>query len=77
MINSEAEKILRYKNLTVEIHRAWDVKTKVLPEITGTTGPISKPYRKHLGNIPGNNEIKELQKTAILCTVRVLRKVLM
>ena len=24
----EAERILRYKNLTVEIHRVWDVKTK-------------------------------------------------
>jgi hypothetical protein len=28
-------------------------------------------------NIPGNNEVKELQKTAILGTAHILRKVLM
>ena len=30
-----------------------------------------------MSNIPGNHEVKELQKTAILGTAHVLRKVLM
>ena len=77
MIKKEAEKILRYKDLTIEIQRMWDVKTKVTPVIIGTTGTISKSFRKYVSNIPGKHEVKELQKTAILGTAHILRKVLM
>ena len=38
MIKKEAEKILKYKNLTIEIQRMWNVKTKVTPIITGANG---------------------------------------
>ena len=30
VIKKEAEKILKYKDLTVEIQRKWNVKTKVI-----------------------------------------------
>jgi hypothetical protein len=40
--NKEAEKILKYKNLTIEIQRMWNVKTKVIPVIIGATGTISR-----------------------------------
>jgi hypothetical protein len=36
-----------------------------------------KSFRKYLSNIPGKHEVKELQKTAILGTAHILRKVLM
>ena len=55
----------------------WNVKTKVIPVITGATGTVSKTFRKYVSNIPGNHEVKELQKTAILGTSHILRKVLM
>ena len=77
VIIKEAEKILKYKELTIEIQRMWNVKTKVIPVIIGATGTISKSFRKYVSNIPGNQEVKELQKTAILGTARTLRKVLM
>jgi hypothetical protein len=32
---------------------------------------------KYVSNIPGNHEVRELQKTAILGTAHILRKVLM
>ena len=54
----------------------WNVKTKVIPVIIGATGTISKPFRKYVRNISGNHEVKELQKTAILGTAHILRKVL-
>jgi hypothetical protein len=76
VIKNEAEKILKYKNLTIEIQRMWNVKTKVIPVIIGATGTISKSFRKYVRNISGNHEIKELQKTAILGTDHILRKVL-
>ena len=77
MIKKEAEKILKYKDLTTEIQRMWNVKTKVIPVIIGATGAVSKLFRKYVSNIPGNHEVKELQKTAMLGTAHILRKVLM
>ena len=78
VVKKEAEKILKYKDLTIEIQRMWNVKTKVTPVIIGATGTISKTFRKYVSNIPGNHEVKELQKkTAILDTAHILRKVLM
>ena len=72
----EAEKILKYKDLTTEIQHVWKVKTSVISVIIGVTGTISKSCRKYISNIPGNQGVKELQKTAILGTAHILRKVL-
>jgi hypothetical protein len=77
VIQKEAEKILKYKDLTIEIQRMWNVKTRVIPVIIGTTGTTSKSFRKYVSNILGNHEVKELQKNAILGTAHILRKVLM
>ena len=66
-------KILKYKDLTIEIQRMWNVKTKVTQVIIGATVTISKSFRKYANNIPGNHEVKELQKTAILGTAHILR----
>jgi len=33
VIKKEAEKILKYKDLTTEIQRMWNVKTRVIPII--------------------------------------------
>ena len=72
MIKEESEKILKYKDLTIEIQRMWNVKTNVIPVIMGATGTISKSFRKYVTNIPGNHEVKELQKTAILGTAHII-----
>ena len=46
------------KDSKIEIQRMWNVKTKVIPVITGATGTISKSFKKYLSNIPGNNKSK-------------------
>jgi len=78
VIKKEAKKILKYKDLTIEIQRMWHVKIKVIPVIIiiGATGIISKSFRKYVSNIPGKHEVKEVQKTAILGTAHILRKIL-
>ena len=76
VIKKEAEKILKYKDLTIKIQRMWNVKTEVIPVVIGATGTISKAFRKYGSNIPGNHEVEELQKTAILGTAHILPKVL-
>jgi hypothetical protein len=40
VIKKEAEKILKYKDLTKEIQRMWNVKTKAIPVIISATGTI-------------------------------------
>jgi hypothetical protein len=42
----------------------WNVKARVIPVIIGATGSISKSFRKYVSNIPGNHDVRELQKTA-------------
>jgi hypothetical protein len=68
VIQEEAEKVLKYKDLTIEMQRTWNVKTRVIPVIIGATGTFSELFRKYVSTIPGNREVRELQKTAILGT---------
>jgi len=42
VIKKEVDKILRYKDLTIETHTMWNAKTKVIAVIIGATGTISK-----------------------------------
>jgi hypothetical protein len=57
VIKKDAEKILKYKDLTIEIQRMWNVKTKVISVITGATGAISESFKKYVSNIPGNHKV--------------------
>jgi hypothetical protein len=59
--SKRSREILKYKDLTIEIQRMWNVKTRVIPVMIGATGTISKPFRKYVSTIPGNHEVKELQ----------------
>jgi hypothetical protein len=65
------------KDLTIDVQLMWNIRRVIIPVITGPTGTISKSFRKYLSNILGQHEVKELQKTAIFVTTRVLHKVLM
>jgi hypothetical protein len=76
VIKKEAEKILKYTDLAIEIQSKWNVKARVIPVIIGATGAILKSFRKYVNHIPGNHDLRELQKTAILGTAHILRKVL-
>jgi len=55
VIKKDAEKILKYKDLTIEIQRMWNVKSKVISVIIEATGTISKSFRKYMSNVPGNH----------------------
>jgi hypothetical protein len=58
MIKKEAEKILKYKDLAIEIQLMWNVKARVIPVIIGATGTISKSFKTYVCSIPGNHEVR-------------------
>jgi hypothetical protein len=62
VIKKEAEKKLKYKNLSIEIQRMWNMKCFVIPVIIGATGIVSKILQKYLETIPGQHSIHSLQK---------------
>jgi 3-deoxy-D-manno-octulosonic acid (KDO) 8-phosphate synthase len=44
VIENEAGKILKYKDIIIDIQHVWNVKAKVIPVIIGATGTISKSF---------------------------------
>jgi hypothetical protein len=72
----ETENILKYRQLTIEIQRTWNVKTKVIPVIIGNIETTSKSFRKFLSNTPEKARYQGNKKTTIFGTTQVLRKVL-
>ena len=63
VIKKKAEKILKYKDLAIEIQRMWNVKAKVIPVIIGATGTISKSLRRYLSNVLGKYEVRAHKET--------------
>jgi len=46
LIQNEAEEILKYERLILQIQSMWNVKTGVISVIIGATRTISKSFRK-------------------------------
>jgi hypothetical protein len=64
VIKKEAEKILKFKDLTIENQRMWNVKTKEITGLIGVIGTTSESPRQYLNNILGRHEMKGLQKNS-------------
>jgi hypothetical protein len=75
-VQTEAEKKLKYKSLCIEIQRMWNLKCTVIPAIIRAAETVTRSLRKNLEAVPGRHSIDSLQKTAILGTSHIIRKVL-
>jgi len=56
--------------------RMWNLKCTIVPVIIGTTGIVTRSLRKNLETVPRKHSIDSLQKTAVLGTSHIIRKVL-
>jgi hypothetical protein len=76
VVQKKAEKRLKYKSLCIEIQRMWNLKCTIVPVIIGATGIVTRSLRKNLEAVPGKHSIDSVQKTAIVGTSHIIRKVL-
>ena len=76
VVQKEAEKKLKYMSLRIEIQRMWNLKCTIVPVTIGATGIVTRSLKKNLETVPGKYSIYSLQKTAILGTSHIIRKVL-
>ena len=53
-----------------------NMKCRIIPVIIGATGIVTRSLRKNLETVPGKHSIESLQKTAILGSSHIIRKVL-
>jgi len=76
VVQKEAEKKLKYNSLCIEMQRMWNLKCTIVPVTIGASGVVTRSLKKNLETVPGKHSIDSLQKTAILGTSQVIRKVL-
>ena len=71
-----AEKLAKYSDLRVEISRMWHCRTLVVPVVLGALGTVHAGIARWLDIIPGHHNLQHLQKTVLLGSTRILRKVM-
>ena len=54
----------------------WQMKTEIIPVVVGALGVVKKGSEKFIGEIPGNINLQEIQKTTLVGTAHILWKVI-
>ena len=72
----EKDKIEKYQDLGRELQKIWNVKVKIIPLVVGSLGVIPKQFGNRLKQIGITAGTTQVQKTVLLGTTRILRKVL-
>ena len=71
------EKLDKCHLLRDEVRKLWKMdKMIVLPIVIGALGAVSQRFAGHIQKMEGNIKLGIIQKTALLGTARLLRKVL-
>ena len=75
--DKEKEKVEKYQNLKREIRRLWKLKNvEIVPVVIGALGSVSTEFDRWMGKLGITCNVGVIQKTALLGTARILRKVL-
>lgn len=72
----EQEKITKYSDLARELRKIWKTKTKTIPIVIGALGAVTKNVKGHIRDLGIPLSTGILQKSALLGTSHILRKVL-
>ena len=67
----------KYQDLKREIERLWKLKmVEVVPVVIGALGSVTKEFDGWIEKLGITNNVGVMQKTTLLGTRRILRKVL-
>ena len=72
----EKDKIEKYQDLGKELQKIRNVKVKIITLVVGSLGGIPKQFSNRLKRIIITARTAQVQKTVLLGTARILRKVL-
>ena len=72
----EKDKIEKYQDLARESQKIWNVKLKIIPLVVGSLGAIPQQLGNRLKRISITAGTAQVQRTVLLETARILRKVL-
>ena len=72
----ETEKYEKYQDLAREIKWIWKSRTNVVPVVVGALGSVSKKLAGHLEQLGIKDRTRTMQKSALLGSAHILRKVL-
>ena len=75
--DKEQERIAKYSLLKDEIARLWQMKKiVVVPIVVGALGTVTTKFEKYTESLGIEIRIENVQKSALLGTARIIRKVL-
>ena len=72
----EKDKIEKYQDLGRDLQKIWNVKVKIIPLVVDSLGAIPKQFGNRLKQIGMKAGTALVQKTVLLGTTRILRKIL-
>ena len=72
----ECEKKNKYFNLAIELKKLWNMRVTIVPIVIGAFGTITKGLLKGLEDLEVGGRVETIQITALLRTVRILRRIL-
>ena len=77
VFQKEREKIEKYSLLKGEIARLWEIiKVVLIPIVVGALATITTKFDKFIESLGIQIRIEHVQKSALLGTARIIRKVL-
>ena len=76
LILKRNEKLDNYSELRLEIARMWDKETLIVPIFIGALGSIPNDLECNLRKLGISYNVETLQKSVLLGTANILRKVL-
>ena len=72
-----SQKVEKYQLLKDEIAKVWRMrKVIVIPVVIEALGAVSVNFKEYMKRIGVNVKLEVIQKTALLGTAKILRKVL-
>ena len=72
----EKDKIQKYQDLGRELQKIWNVEVRIIPLVVGALGAIPKQFGNRLKQIGIAVGTAQVQKTVLLGTARILRRLL-